>query len=214
MKNDGRENTRFAKSTLTTKPLPASQKIYVKGSLHNLRVPMREITLSTLANQPVNGEKTSLLTYDTSGPYTDQKAEVDIRRGLPPLRHAWVHDHKDVDQLSEFTSEFSLKNSGKSNGKQYPLLRKPLRARTKMNVSQMHYARQGIITPEMEYIAIRENQVCDLTSNIGTSVLQQHPGKSWELESQNTLHQSLFETRWPVEEPSSRPISTTRKSNR
>ena len=179
MTNDDRDNTKFAESTLTTTPLPASRKIYVEGSLNDLRVPMREITLSALANRPVNGEKTSLLTYDTSGPYTDQKAEVDIHRGLLPLRHAWVHDRGDVEQLSEFTSEFSRHNSGKSKGKQYPLLRKPLRARPKMNVSQMHYARRGIITPEMEYIAIRENQVCELASNNGSSILQQHPGKSW-----------------------------------
>ncbi|MDP1655371.1 MAG: phosphomethylpyrimidine synthase ThiC [Hylemonella sp.] len=146
--------------SLTREPLPASRKIYVPGTRTDVRVPMREITQS-------NGE--AITVYDTSGPYTDPQATIDVRRGLPALRESWIAVRGDTEGYpgrAPYALDDGLK-SGESDAlaalrtQAAGLQRTPRRAKAGANVSQMHYARQGIITPEMEYVAIRENQQRD-----------------------------------------------------
>jgi phosphomethylpyrimidine synthase len=143
--------------TLTREPLPASKKIYVTGSRPDVRVPMREITQT-------NGETVTV--YDTSGPYTDPQAMIDVRQGLPALRAGWVEQRGDTESYAgrkPFALDDGIK-SGESDAlaalraQAAGLQRTPRRAKSGANVSQMHYARKGIITPEMEYVALRENQ--------------------------------------------------------
>ncbi|MFM0321273.1 phosphomethylpyrimidine synthase ThiC [Caballeronia glebae] len=142
-------------------PLPNSRKVYVTGSTPDIRVPMREITQSDTPDG-FGGEKNPpVYVYDTSGPYTDPEAKIDIRSGLPALRGAWIEQRGDTEELAGLSSEFGRERAAdpKTAELRFPdLHRHPRRAIAGKNVSQMHYARQGIITPEMEYIAIRENQ--------------------------------------------------------
>ncbi|HAK36744.1 MAG TPA: phosphomethylpyrimidine synthase ThiC, partial [Nitrospina sp.] len=151
---------------ISNKPVsPNSKKVYVAGSIHpQIRVPFREITLTASPNG--NGSPAlpeSVIVYDTSGPYTDPNKEIDIRKGMEPLRAEWIQSRGDVEEYegrmvqpgdNGYKSEEHLPER-----ERFPLAdRKILRAKSGKNVSQLHYARQGIITPEMEYIAIRENQ--------------------------------------------------------
>ncbi len=151
---------------ISTKPVsPNSKKVYVAGSIHpQIRVPFREITLTASPNgngSPAPPE--SVIVYDTSGPYTDPNKEIDIRKGMEPLRAEWIQSRGDVEEYegrmvqpgdNGYKSEEHLPEI-----ERFPLAdRTILRAKSGKNVSQLHYARQGIITPEMEYIAIRENQ--------------------------------------------------------
>jgi len=179
-------------SFIATQPFPASRKVYIEGDKPGVRVPMREIRLT-----PTKSFKTSaieqnapLLVYDTSGPYTDQDATLDIRRGLLPLRLAWIMGRGDVEELPGVTSEYGRLRLAdpKLDALRFTHLRKPLRAKAGRNVTQMHYARQGIITPEMEFIAIRENlkrQAAMYRSNGngtgrgGSRLTSQHAGHSW-----------------------------------
>ena len=141
-------------------PLPKSRKVHVG----DLRVPMREITQT--------GDNPPILVYDTSGPYTDPAAKIDIRSGLPALRQDWIGARGDTELLPGPTSEYG-RNRLKDPKLQeftFQLKRKPRRGRC---VTQMHYARKGIITPEMEFIAARENQ------KIVAGLDQQHPGESF-----------------------------------
>lgn len=142
-------------------PLPNSRKVYVEGSTPDIRVPMREITQLDTPDG-FSGEKNPpVYVYDTSGPYTDPDAAIDIRSGLPALRGAWIDQRDDTEELAGLSSDFGRERAAypKTAELRFPgLHRKPRRALDGKNVSQMHYARQGIITPEMEYIAIRENQ--------------------------------------------------------
>jgi phosphomethylpyrimidine synthase len=176
--------------TLTTTPFPASRKVYVEGKQAGVRVPMREITLtptrSANGGPPVSNEPITV--YDTSGPYTDPKVTIDARTGLAPLRHSWIMERGDVEQLPAVTSEYGRMRAAdpKLASLRFAHVRKPLRAKSGMNVTQMHYARKGIITPEMEFIAIRENQqrerVRDLTASQnghGGQNGAQHPGHAW-----------------------------------
>src|SRR5690348_4220796 len=145
-------------------PLPNSRKVYVGP----LRVPMREITQAG-GNPPIT-------VYDTSGPYTDPEARIDIRKGLPAVRGAWIASRNDSVELEGPTSEYGRKRLAdpKLAELRFDLQRKPRRAHfAGGNVSQMHYARKGIITPEMEYIAVRENQ------RMIESLAFQHPGQSF-----------------------------------
>ena len=146
-----------AHSDITREPLPASKKIYIPGELHqDIRVPMREIELT-------NGE--TLTVYDTSGPYTDPNAQIDLTQGLPAIRQAWIAARGDVEHYEGRQTQ-AVDNGYKREtdipqellAAEQGLKRTPLRAKAGKNVTQMHYARQGIITPEMEFIAIRENQ--------------------------------------------------------
>lgn len=141
------------------RPFPSSQKIYVQGSRSDIRVPMREITLSdTPASYGV--EKNPPLTvYDTSGPYTDPEATIDVRKGLPRIRVTMLDERGDTDVLRDFTSEYGRRRASdpEPTHLHFEHVYRPRRAKAGMNVTQMHYAKKGIVTPEMEYIAIREN---------------------------------------------------------
>jgi phosphomethylpyrimidine synthase len=140
-------------------PLPNSHKIYVEGSRPDVRVPMREISQSDTPASFGAEKNPPIYVYDTSGPYTDPDAKIDIRSGLPALRAAWIAERGDTEELAGPTSQYGIErlNDPKLAELRFNLHRKPRRALPGKNVSQMHYARQGIITPEMEYIAIREN---------------------------------------------------------
>ena len=141
-------------------PFPASEKIFVEGKLPGVRVPLRRITLQDtrdfngqlLPNEPV-------VIYDTSGPYTDPKATLDVTQGLTPLRREWILSRGDVEELDKPSSYYrQLRDRDiELEAIRFQGARKPLRAKAGKNVSQMHYARRGIVTPEMEFIAIREN---------------------------------------------------------
>ncbi len=151
-----------AESTLEAcfKPFPASEKVFVEGRLPGVSVPMRRITCQP--TRDFDGklvENESVVVYDTSGPYTDPKIAVDIAKGLPALRQNWILGRGDVEELPGATSLYRKLRERDSDldAIRFHAERKPLRAKVGKNVSQMHYARQGIITPEMEYIAIREN---------------------------------------------------------
>ncbi len=144
----------------TLEPFPASRKVYVKGSKPDIKVPMREVVQTP--TQTKEGEEINppILIYDTSGPYTDPNSEIDLSKGLVPLRTNWIEKRKDTEILTERTSTFAkqLDISRELKSLTYPNLPQPRKAKQGNNVSQMHYARKGIITPEMEYIALRENQ--------------------------------------------------------
>ena len=166
-------------------PLPASSKQYLKGSRADIQVPFREIKLTATPVQDSDGStrlepNAAVRVYDTSGPYTDPKAEIDIRKGLAPLRESWIVDRGDTELLSGDTSEYTRKRAADLSLEQlrFDLKRKPRRAVAGKNVSQMHYARQGIITPEMEYIAIRENMALAEARESGDLAFQ-HPGQSF-----------------------------------
>jgi phosphomethylpyrimidine synthase len=150
---DGNPNPNFK---VSTGPLPASRKMHVSGSVHpDVKVAMREIELTPSANEP------AVRVYDASGPYTDPNASIDITRGLPALRGAWIRGRGDVEEYDGRTvkpEDNGRKASDTSELMEFQLAgKRPLRAKPGRNVTQLHYARQGIITPEMEYIAIREN---------------------------------------------------------
>ena len=141
-------------------PLPGSRKVYIEGSRPDLRVPFREISLSPTKTSGADEENPPLLVYDTSGPYSDPEAEIDLRRGLPELRRAWIEERGDTERLDGPTSEYGKRraNDPMLANLRFDLTRSPRRAKDGRNVTQLHYARQGIVTPEMEFIAIRENQ--------------------------------------------------------
>src|SRR5258705_108952 len=167
-------------------PLPSSRKIYVEGSRADLRVPMREIAQSDTPASFGAEKNPAIVVYDTSGPYTDPDAAIDIRRGLPALRAAWIAERGDTVSLDGPTSAYGRARLGDAElaGMRFELHRKPLRAAVVngagANVTQMHYARRGIVTPEMEFIAIRENLKRDeMLRTLPESVTRQHPGQSF-----------------------------------
>jgi phosphomethylpyrimidine synthase len=169
---------------ITRAPLPASKKIFVPGKLHDIRVSMREISLSHTtihAHGKELIEKNAPVTvYDTSGPYTDPDVQIDLKKGLPRLREQWILDRKDVTRLDNFSSQYShtrLENK-ELDHLRFEHLKMPLKAAPGQNVSQLHYARKGIITAEMEYISIRENQRID-ELNVKVSLAHQHAGNSF-----------------------------------
>jgi phosphomethylpyrimidine synthase len=171
-----------SENKITREPLTGSKKIYVKGKIHDINVAMREIELSESKPMFSDGEFTkevnpAVTVYDTSGPYTDPNVEIDIKKGLPRLREQWILDRDDVERLDEVSSAYGLerKNDSKLDELRFEHIAKPLRAKAGKNVSQLHYAKQGIITPEMEYIAIRENQKIEEVIEI----CKQHPGESF-----------------------------------
>ena len=159
-----------------TKPFAKSRKMYVEGSRPDIRVPFREISLSDTPSAFGADKNPPVVVYDTSGPYTDPEVSIDIRNGLPALRAGWIMERGDVEQLDGPTSEFGHARlvDPELSEMRFNLHRKPLRAKDGQNVSQMHYARKGIITPEMEFIAIRENQ---RRENMSELLQTQHPGQ-------------------------------------
>ncbi len=169
---------------ITREPLPASRKIYVPGKIHKIQVAMREIVLNDTVHK-FNGnnkvEKNAPVTvYDTSGPFTDPNFNIDLKKGLPRLREGWITERGDVEQLNAISSEYGrMRMNDKSlDSLRFEHIQNPLKAKPGKNVTQLHYARQGIITPEMEYIAIRENQRIDELIK-GSALAQQHAGNSF-----------------------------------
>lgn len=140
-------------------PLPNSQKIYVTGNRPDLRVPMRLISQSDTPTSTGSEANLPITVYDTSGPYTDPDVAIDIRSGLAPLRTLWIEERQDTEVLTGPSSGYGQSRLGNPSlaALRFQLQRPPRRANPGANVTQMHYARQGIITPEMEYVAIREN---------------------------------------------------------
>ena len=143
----------------SVQPFPSSRKVYRTGSRPDLNVPFREITLAETRSSQGVERNDAVYVYDTSGPYTDPDARIDVRRGLPPLRARWIEERGDTEPLGGVSSEYGRQRQG--DPKLAPLrfahLRVPRRARPGANVTQMHYARRGVVTPEMEFIAIRES---------------------------------------------------------
>lgn len=148
------------RSIITRDSFPASKKVYVEGALHGVRVGMREISLESSESRYGKSENAPITVYDTSGPYTDPSIEIDVRRGLSGLRSEWIEKRGDTQELEAQTSDYGKQRAadGALDSIRFTALRKPRRASVGANVSQMHYARRGEITPEMEYVAIRENQ--------------------------------------------------------
>ncbi|WP_110649390.1 phosphomethylpyrimidine synthase ThiC [Salinicola peritrichatus] len=161
-------------------PLPGSHKVYVEGSRPNIRVPMREIALSPTRTRDGLEPNAPLTVYDTSGPYTDPAAAIDIRRGLPELRRPWIDERGDTEWLDGLSSDYGRRRAEdpRLSTLRFELKRTPRRARAGRNVTQLHYARQGIVTPEMEFIAIRENQR-RLEAQTDPMLDHQHPGQSF-----------------------------------
>ncbi|MGN0920861.1 MAG: phosphomethylpyrimidine synthase ThiC [Cellvibrio sp.] len=162
------------------KPFPNSQKKYLQGSRPDIRVPIREITLSDTPTD-FGGEKNPPVpVYDTSGPYTDPAVKIDLRKGLPDVRTAWIEERGDTEIIEGSDSEFTQSRLSDTSldHLRFELTRKPRRAKAGKNVTQLHYARQGIITPEMEYIAIRENMALAQARELGV-LNEQHAGMSF-----------------------------------
>jgi len=165
---------------ITRNPFPNSKKIYVKGKLHpQISVAMREIELSDTVDSMTKKRTTNepVTVYDTSGSYTDPTKEINIHNGLERIREQWILDRKDVEQLDKFSSEYCNErlNDKSLDHLRFNLKNKPKRAKKGQNVTQLHYAKKGIITPEMEYIAIRENQRIDEMTRLS----KQHPGQDF-----------------------------------
>ena len=157
------------------KSFAKSKKVYIAGSRPDLKVPFREIALSDTASSFGAEKNPPVMVYDTSGPYTDPDYQIDIRDGLPSLRSTWIEERNDTEFLDGPTSLYGheRKTNPELTNMRFNLLRQPRRAKAGKNVSQMHYAKQGIVTPEMEYIAIRENQ---RREGMSASLQTQHPG--------------------------------------
>jgi phosphomethylpyrimidine synthase len=190
-------NPQFLAATATVdenavKPLPNSRKVFVEGSRTDIQVPMREITQSPTPAAFGAEPNPPVFVYDTSGPYTDPLAKIDIRSGLKPIRDAWIQERGDTEQLGGPSSLYGQQrlDDAKLAELRFNLKREPRRAKAGANVSQMHYARKGIVTPEMEYIAIRENlcreQYMESLRSSGPQgeklaklLLRQHPGQSF-----------------------------------
>jgi phosphomethylpyrimidine synthase len=144
-------------SRTVTGPLPGSEKIYVEGSRPDIRVPMRAVKQApTLSSQGLEPNPDIVL-YDTSGPYSDPASTIDLEAGLPALRAAWIAARADTVELDVPSSAFRRERLAAALEGTFPVSRPVRRAEAGANVSQMHYARQGIVTAEMEYVAIREN---------------------------------------------------------
>jgi phosphomethylpyrimidine synthase len=172
-------------NVISTEPLTGSRKIFVKGKLHDIKVAMREITLTDTVHKFNNSNKIeknpSVTVYDTSGPYTDANYTVDLKKGLPRLREEWIVKRGDVEQLNTVSSEYGTQrmNDKSLDSLRFEHIQKPYKAKAGKNVSQLHYAKQGIITPEMEYIAIRENQRIEEIQNTKDPLCHQHAGNSF-----------------------------------
>lgn len=170
-------------SRITRDPFPASEKIYVEGTLHpDIKVAMRQIQLSPSPAQFSSGSSAPsanapVVVYDTSGPFTDSSISIDVKKGIPAMRQPWILGRGDVTQLEAVSSDYGRKRRSDEGLKElrFSHLRPPLKAREGNNVTQLHYARKGIVTAEMEYIAIRENQQIEHLQ----SIAPQHPGQGF-----------------------------------
>ncbi|WP_066437603.1 phosphomethylpyrimidine synthase ThiC [Chryseobacterium sp. CCH4-E10] len=167
---------------ITRSPFPNSKKIYVEGKIHPINVAMREIELSPtkLSNGKLE-HNPPVTVYDTSGPYTDENSEINIEKGLPRIREQWILDRNDVEILDGITSQYGKARlaDSKLDELRFSYNHKPKVAKEGKEVTQLYYAKQGIITPEMEYIAIRENQRIEQLDSISKEMAFQHPGNSF-----------------------------------
>ncbi len=168
-------------SKITREPFPNSRKIYVEGSKASIQVAMREVTQHDTQAGKFNGEagpNPPVTIYDTSGPFTDPDIALDVHQGIPDIRTPWIRERDDVVELDGHTSDYAQKRESDSSldSIRFKRNRKALRAKPGMRVTQMHYARKGIVTPEMEYIAIRENQRYE---DALEELKHQYPGKDW-----------------------------------
>jgi phosphomethylpyrimidine synthase len=175
-----------ALSAEVREPFAKSRKVYVTGSRPDIRVPMREISqTATRLHGPDGGEVANppVTVYDTAGPYTDPDVHIDLLKGLAPLRSPWISERADTEELKGPTSIFGRIRAAddKTAHLRFSHIRKPLRAKAGQNVTQMHYARKGIITPEMEFVAIRENQrIAELQASYkAAGYLKRHAGNSF-----------------------------------
>ncbi|WP_027386967.1 phosphomethylpyrimidine synthase ThiC [Chryseobacterium gregarium] len=167
---------------ITRSPFPNSKKIYVEGKIHPIQVAMREIHLSpTKLTNGKTEENAPVTIYDTSGPYTDESSEINIENGLPRIREPWILDRQDVEVLDGITSEYGKARLADSrlDDLRFSYNHKPKVAKDGKEVTQLYYAKQGIITPEMEYIAIRENQRIEQLDSVSKDMAFQHPGNSF-----------------------------------
>ena len=166
-----------------TKPFSGSRKVYITGSRPDIRVGMREILQDDTAASFGVEKNPPIPVYDTSGPFTDPNVHIDLMKGLPALRAGWIEERGDTEQLAGPSSGFGSQrqNDPALAHLRFEHIRMPRRAKAGHNVSQMHYAKQGIITPEMEYVAIRENmRLNELRKDPAYSkLLKQHPGQSF-----------------------------------
>jgi phosphomethylpyrimidine synthase len=166
-----------------TRPFPRSRRIYLQGSRPDLRVPMREVSQTPTHTNGGVEENPPIYLYDTSGPYTDPAAHIDLLLGLPDLRTPWIEERADTEILGGPSSEFGRRRQGDRllAHLRFEHIRPPRRAKPGRNVTQMHYARAGIITPEMEYVAIRENLRLEAlrADPRYQKLLRQHRGQSF-----------------------------------
>ncbi|MGH1520269.1 phosphomethylpyrimidine synthase ThiC [Chryseobacterium sp. JK1] len=168
--------------SITCSPFPNSKKIYVEGKIHPINVAMREIQLSPtkLTNGSLE-DNAPVTIYDTSGPYTDINAEIDIQRGLPRIREQWILDRNDVNILEGITSEYGKARLAdpRLDELRFSYDHQPKVAKEGKELTQLYYAKQGIITPEMEYVAIRENQKIEQLDSVSKEMAFQHAGHSF-----------------------------------
>jgi len=167
---------------ITSSPIPGSLKTYVAGSREDLRVPVRQIALTPTGDN--GGQAPPIAVYDTSGPYTDDAANIDIHAGLPAIRHAWVSEREDTEEVYSSASRYtaSRRQDDRLAQIRFPIPKRARRAKPGHNVTQMHYAQKGIVTPEMEFAAIRENQALQMATDRlqgNARLTQQHPGQAW-----------------------------------
>ncbi|HEO71323.1 MAG TPA: phosphomethylpyrimidine synthase ThiC [Candidatus Hydrogenedentes bacterium] len=160
------------RAAVTTAPLPGSRKVYVEGSDPSIRVPMREVALTPVETPEGDVVPPPVTLYDTSGPYTDPDARIDLAKGLSALRDGWIRARGDVEELNEPT----VASAPSTAEAAFPNPRKPLRAKAGACVTQMHYARRGEVTPEMEFVAIRESMRLEQAAEY---LREQHPGHNW-----------------------------------
>ncbi len=160
-------------------PFPNSQRIYVPGSRADVRVPMREICLSETVTERGRQPNAPVTVYDSSGVYADPSANLDLHQGLQAIRAGWIAERGDTEVLADLSSSYGQArlHDAQLDRLRFPNLRPPRRAQSGNNVTQMHYARRGIITPEMEFVAIRENQKREFLQDVG--LLAQHPGENF-----------------------------------
>ncbi|MCT1525170.1 phosphomethylpyrimidine synthase ThiC [Sphingobacterium hotanense] len=167
---------------ISKQPFPNSKKIYVAGNIHPIRVAMREISLSnTKLSNGGEEENPPITIYDTSGPYTDEELTIDVRQGISRIREQWILDRQDVEILDGISSEYGQARLAdkRLDELRFSYSHQPMRAKPNANVTQLHYAKQGIITAEMEYVAIRENQRIEQLEHATPGMEQQHEGNSF-----------------------------------
>jgi phosphomethylpyrimidine synthase len=185
--------------------------VYIQGSRSDIQVPFREIALTDTPTGLGGEHNPPVMVYDTSGVYTDPNIQIDLNQGLPSVRQTWIEERQDTDVLSGLTSTFGqerLKDIRTAEIR-FAHIQNPRRAKTGKNVTQMHYAKQGIITPEMEYIAIRENQ----RQREGVD-MRQHAGQNFGAKNLTEITPEFVRQKWLKDARLFLPILTIQNVNR